>query len=1227
MNRCLAAILVLLGLLSAPSPARADEFGSSGAPAAAPDGGGGSEQPPEEPPPQPDPPDVPIPFRINSGSLVSFTDGSANTWVQDQFATSGNTTNYGSIAIAGTTDDTLYQTERWQVGGFEYRIPVNNGTYDVTTFHAENVFNASSARVFDILMEGVEVISNYDPYVDAGNAKNAAASETASDIVVSDGVLNIFYRAQTQNPQVNAIQITLAEPDAPSPPAPSCSPLTQSVETGVEASFTAAEGNGTFSWAAPSGTPATGTGSSFATTYSTAGVKTVTVTSGVLTATCSVSVTPPATFPEVLGSLTTAIETSASATAPVFRAVVGTDVDQSTEDTSDGFTSTFAAGDAGVVIVGFRDADAVDTLSNVTCGASAGTKLATTTNSTSGYRRIEIWGIPTIASANCVVAATYTGDGPAQSFITALAYTGVDSFGATSGIAGTTTTGADNWDVSVVTTRAASLVVAAGAIGNGAAGLFAPDDTETERVDSTTNSTSSTNHLAFEVLEAAAATVNTYNLGGVGDTSAQIVMAGIELRGTTGGDETIDIVSGGDEGDQYNLFGCSGGVSAVDTPAGWAAYSFNGVTLPNSAGRLWGFYRVSDANWPASETTVPLSMAADQETAWIMLVTEGHRSSTTAPNAAQNGGQLSTAAPDPPSLTTSSGVREDVLVLELFAADETSNTSPYASSGYTAVAQVESSNTAGSCGINVARKNVSATTEDPGVMAYGASEEAVAATIFIYDGDEGEAGSAPPTPPVCSPSSQTGVVNTDITFSATAGDGSFSWSAPGATTTTGSGPTFTTQYTTTGTKTVTVSSNTQTDTCSVTVNAAPPGGGGPGATGNYQVFEGRIYDPSGVEVPAQRLRGGNYHDHEIGSDITSALDYLNPSCWNIGVVRLADHTPGSAPPASYFGIIDDLLATFSNIIIIADYHSTPGPNTDSMNMTISTGSGVGDRDNQIAWLNSVSDKYGTRGTNPNERVWYEIFNEPGGAGDSCSGGTYGTQWCGDRVARWHDMMKDGIDAVRDKADAPIIIDSLSLGGDILSNPGTFNSNTQFLIPLPDRSSTLMHGPVLWTWDDRWVDGSFGSTTDNVANLIWSPHLYGRYSFTSRTVNGVTYTGRRKLAEYLDMVESRGQVAFFGEWGSVRNTNPPTNSIQASRNMRDLRIGEVGEAGLGTFYFMDATWSLRSNGSHHLTTTDADTNDNTSSFGIRDITGAGTPPNCTHPGNLEEQGEILWDGTH
>jgi hypothetical protein len=74
---------------------------------------------------------------------------------------------------------------------------------------------------------------------------------------------------------------------------------------------------------------------------------------------------------------------------------------------------------------------------------------------------------------------------------------------------------------------------------------------------------------------------------------------------------------------------------------------------------------------------------------------------------------------------------------------------------------------------------------------------------------------APPV--VCAPKTQSALTGAPVSFSATGGSSTFSWSAPGGSpASAGSGSTFSTTYSATGTYTVTVTSGTS-DTCSVSI--------------------------------------------------------------------------------------------------------------------------------------------------------------------------------------------------------------------------------------------------------------------------------------------------------------------------------------------------------------------------------------------------------------------------
>lgn len=139
---------------------------------------------------------------INSGGpVVTF---SGQTWAADKNFSGGSTYSYGSTAIANTTNDAIYQTERF--GNFNYAVPVTNGSYTVKLHFAECFFSSSNSRKFNVNIENSQgTLTNYDIYAQAG--LNAAKVETFSNVNVTDGTLNITFTSVTDNAKVCAIEI------------------------------------------------------------------------------------------------------------------------------------------------------------------------------------------------------------------------------------------------------------------------------------------------------------------------------------------------------------------------------------------------------------------------------------------------------------------------------------------------------------------------------------------------------------------------------------------------------------------------------------------------------------------------------------------------------------------------------------------------------------------------------------------------------------------------------------------------------------------------------------------------------------------------------------------------------------------------------------------------------------------------------------------------------------
>ncbi|WP_201864484.1 malectin domain-containing carbohydrate-binding protein [Microvirga soli] len=148
---------------------------------------------------------------LNAGG-AAFSAGNGTPYLADQYFSGGNTF-ATTAAIANTTDDALYQNERYG-GSFGYAIPLANGSYSVTLQFAENYFDASGKRVFDVTAEGSLVIDNLDIWSAAGNQKNAAYNVTVP-VSVQDGVLNLQFASSINNAKIDAIRVVPASGGTP----------------------------------------------------------------------------------------------------------------------------------------------------------------------------------------------------------------------------------------------------------------------------------------------------------------------------------------------------------------------------------------------------------------------------------------------------------------------------------------------------------------------------------------------------------------------------------------------------------------------------------------------------------------------------------------------------------------------------------------------------------------------------------------------------------------------------------------------------------------------------------------------------------------------------------------------------------------------------------------------------------------------------------------------------
>ena len=160
-------------------------------------------QPSAAPPPPPPPPSAAI--RIRAGDGGAYTDSQGRLWSADSgYSGSGGVFNTAS-AISNTSDQPLYQSERWTYpGALQYDFQVPNGAYTVNLKFAENYATGPGQRVFDVVINGQMCAAGYDIFARAGGAGMAVDQQCTGS---SNGVISIQFLPVAGAPKINSIEI------------------------------------------------------------------------------------------------------------------------------------------------------------------------------------------------------------------------------------------------------------------------------------------------------------------------------------------------------------------------------------------------------------------------------------------------------------------------------------------------------------------------------------------------------------------------------------------------------------------------------------------------------------------------------------------------------------------------------------------------------------------------------------------------------------------------------------------------------------------------------------------------------------------------------------------------------------------------------------------------------------------------------------------------------------
>jgi len=156
---------------------------------------------------------VPAAVAANAGVDISAGGPAAAPFVADEDYTGGTTAaTTNAITTTGVTNpapQSVYQHNRY--GNFTYTIPglTAGASYAVRLDFAEEYWTTAGSRTFNVLINGTQVLTNFDIFATAGGEYKAVA-ESFTATASSAGAITIQFVTVKDNAQVNGIEITPA---------------------------------------------------------------------------------------------------------------------------------------------------------------------------------------------------------------------------------------------------------------------------------------------------------------------------------------------------------------------------------------------------------------------------------------------------------------------------------------------------------------------------------------------------------------------------------------------------------------------------------------------------------------------------------------------------------------------------------------------------------------------------------------------------------------------------------------------------------------------------------------------------------------------------------------------------------------------------------------------------------------------------------------------------------
>jgi hypothetical protein len=142
---------------------------------------------------------------IDSGGVAS------GTWLADEDYVGGNasstTAAINTALVTTPAPQAVYQTERF--GDFTYTIPnlTAGASYNVNLHFAEIYWTAAGKREFNVLINGAQVLTNFDVFATAGGEDIAIVKSFPATASAAGTITIQFTTGAADLPKVSGIEV------------------------------------------------------------------------------------------------------------------------------------------------------------------------------------------------------------------------------------------------------------------------------------------------------------------------------------------------------------------------------------------------------------------------------------------------------------------------------------------------------------------------------------------------------------------------------------------------------------------------------------------------------------------------------------------------------------------------------------------------------------------------------------------------------------------------------------------------------------------------------------------------------------------------------------------------------------------------------------------------------------------------------------------------------------